>query len=156
MTLLQKLSVRDAQTKLLCTGRMHPRCVRPTTGTLLFNLIQRKRKKGGFCACCLSQIHIMKGIEDSKATVSPRPAPGGSERQGLESKKVYLTNKNNTTWQSLRGAKNARLGRRYPKATVGIVHTTVHAREGWWDKKSVVDVISFEMKMKHGDKPTHI
>ena len=45
MTLLQKLSVRDAQTKLLCTCRMHPRCVRPTTGTILFNLIQRKRKK---------------------------------------------------------------------------------------------------------------
>ncbi len=44
----------EGELKLLCTGRMHPRCVRPTTGTLLFNLIQRKRRKGGFCACCLS------------------------------------------------------------------------------------------------------
>ena len=46
--------------------------------------------------------------------------------------------------------KIARLSRRFHGATVGIVHATVHAREGWWDKKSVVDVISSEMKMKHG------
>ena len=52
--------------------------------------------------------------------------------------------------------KNARLSRRYPWATVGIVHATVHAREGWWDKKSVVDVISSQMKMKHGGEPTHV
>ena len=46
MTLLQKLSVRDAQTKLLCTGRMHPRCVRPTTGTILFNFNTKEEKEG--------------------------------------------------------------------------------------------------------------
>ena len=52
--------------------------------------------------------------------------------------------------------KNARLGGRYPWATVGIAHATVHAREGWWDKKCIVDVISSEMKMKHGGEPTHV
>ncbi len=48
MTLLQKLSVRDAQAKLLCTGRMHPRCVRPTTGTILFNSNTKEEKEGCF------------------------------------------------------------------------------------------------------------
>ena len=55
-------------------------------------------------------------------------------------------------WQR---CKNAHLGRRYPWATVGIVHATVHASEGW-DKKSVVDVTSSEMKMKLGGEPTHV
>ncbi len=42
---LRELSVRDAQTKLLCTGRMHPRCVRPTTGTILFNFNTKEEKR---------------------------------------------------------------------------------------------------------------
>ncbi len=28
-----------------CTGRMHPRCVRPTTGTILFNFNTKEDKR---------------------------------------------------------------------------------------------------------------
>ena len=66
---------------------------------------------------------------------------------------MYLTIQHGKASEALKTHASAE---KDPKATVGIVHATVHAREGWWDKKSVVDVISFEMKMKHGGNPTHI
>ena len=52
MPFLQKLSVRDAQTKLLCAERMHPCCVHPTTGTILFIFYEggQRKKRGGVAA----------------------------------------------------------------------------------------------------------
>ena len=63
MPFLQKLSVRDAQTKLLCTGRMHPRCVHPTTGSVLIYFFKAKeRKKGGFAAHAVELDTHSKGV----------------------------------------------------------------------------------------------